>query len=896
MVFLRSPDETLAGKYLEAGAQYLEMYSKLLGAYPYRKFALLENPEETGYGMPSFSLLGSRILRLPFIVNSSFPDEILHNWWGNGVYVDFDSGNWAEGLTTYLAEHLIKEQKGDAAEFRKNILKDYTDYVNRSNDFSLREFRSKQDSASEAVGYGKMLMFFHMLRRSIGDEEFISGLQEFYRENRLKRASFSDLENTFIAQSGIQLKKLFSQWTERPGAPILRVSRPKASKVQGAWLLTAIIEQVQSGPAYNINLPIAIHMEESEEAFQTEISISRKRVGLAVRVPFYPLRLDIDPEFDIFRRLDRNETPPTLSQLFAAEKVLVILPVEAPEALRQGYRDLVQSWMLSNPDQFEVKWDYHLRNLPQNRNIWILGWENRFIEELSAGLSPFDAYVSDSGVQIGDKQLPRDWHSFILAFRHPQNPNFTIGWLGVDSAGALPGLERKLPHYKGFSYAAFVGNKPRNIMRGQWRVVDSPMSVQIPKDDKINIRTARAKLSERRALAYLPPIFQHERMVADIRCMTHSELGAPEDNDPGPNQTADLIAEEFRRAGLRPAGDTNSSYFQTWETFDKELNRTVTHRNIIGYIPGSRRDWTSQSVVIGATYDHVDQKWADPYPLGGEGISSGSYDDASGAAVLLELARVLRPKWIPERNIIFVAFSRKKSGLEGSNHYIKNQKKFPARNIMGMLNLDTVGRLEQKQLSIYGTDSAQEWVHILMGAGFVTGVSLKTVPADSESSDAKNFINAGIPSVRFFGGAGLNSASPFDTLDESKQKALINVALVVKESIEYLAGRQEALTSSLPGSSPAAHLALRSRPKKRVRLGTVPDFGYDGSGVRIGAVTPGSPVEKAGLKSGDVIIEIGNTLISPENTSSLPIFETTNNMRFNSKPPQGNSGCTTSIL
>jgi len=107
MAFLRKPDQALADRYLDATAQYLEMYGRLLGPYPYSKFALVENFWETGYGMPSFTLLGEQIIRFPFILYTSYPHELLHNWWGNGVFVDLAGGNWCEGLTAYLADHLI---------------------------------------------------------------------------------------------------------------------------------------------------------------------------------------------------------------------------------------------------------------------------------------------------------------------------------------------------------------------------------------------------------------------------------------------------------------------------------------------------------------------------------------------------------------------------------------------------------------------------------------------------------------------------------------------------------------------------------------------------------------------------------------------------------------------
>lgn len=122
MVFLRTPDAPLAQKYLQATAQYLHLYNTLLGPYPYKKFALVENVWESGYGMPSFTLLGSKVMRLPFIVASSYPHEILHNWWGNGVFVDIRQGNWSEGLTAYLADHLMQEQRGSAAAYRRATL------------------------------------------------------------------------------------------------------------------------------------------------------------------------------------------------------------------------------------------------------------------------------------------------------------------------------------------------------------------------------------------------------------------------------------------------------------------------------------------------------------------------------------------------------------------------------------------------------------------------------------------------------------------------------------------------------------------------------------------------------------------------------------------------------
>jgi hypothetical protein len=143
MAFLREKDDGLANKYLETTAQYMEMYRGLVGPYPYSKFALVENFWETGYGMPSFTLLGPQIIRFPFILHSSYPHELLHNWWGNGVFVDFETGNWCEGLTAYMADHLIAEQRGTGADYRRATLQGYTDYVTEDNEFPLKDFLSR---------------------------------------------------------------------------------------------------------------------------------------------------------------------------------------------------------------------------------------------------------------------------------------------------------------------------------------------------------------------------------------------------------------------------------------------------------------------------------------------------------------------------------------------------------------------------------------------------------------------------------------------------------------------------------------------------------------------------------------------------------------------------------
>ena len=115
------PEDTgLSQSYMDYSKKYLELYERLFGKYPFRKFAVVENLLPTGFGMPSYTLLGQTVLRLPFMVKTSLGHEIAHNWWGNYVYPDYKTGNWSEGLTTFIADYMYDEMEGKGTSYRRS--------------------------------------------------------------------------------------------------------------------------------------------------------------------------------------------------------------------------------------------------------------------------------------------------------------------------------------------------------------------------------------------------------------------------------------------------------------------------------------------------------------------------------------------------------------------------------------------------------------------------------------------------------------------------------------------------------------------------------------------------------------------------------------------------------
>lgn len=211
---------TLAQGYLDDSARYIERYSKLIGDYPFGMFSVVSSPTPTGFGMPSLTYLGRDVIRLPFIRATSLGHEVLHNWWGNGVYPDWRTGNWSEGLTTFLADYAYKEDDSDAAarEMRIGWLRDLA-AVPPGEDGALKKFTSRHHGIASIIGYNKSAMVFLMLRDKIGRDAFERGLRLLWERKRFQTAGWADLEMAFAEASGQPLGDFFTQWVQRPGTP-----------------------------------------------------------------------------------------------------------------------------------------------------------------------------------------------------------------------------------------------------------------------------------------------------------------------------------------------------------------------------------------------------------------------------------------------------------------------------------------------------------------------------------------------------------------------------------------------------------------------------------------------------------------------------------------------------
>lgn len=303
-------DEDLIKTYLEQTKRYLHLYRTRVGKFPYKRFSIVENFLPTGYSMPTYTLLGQQVVRLPFIPETSLGHEILHQWFGNLVYIDYEKGNWAEGLTTFLADHLYEEEKGHGPEYRKNVLIGYMSYVNEKNEFPLRDFRVKTDQASEAIGYGKAVMLFLMLKTMVGEERFYQSIRYFAGDMRYRKASWENIRRAFEKYYQKDLTWFFTQWVDGKGLPEVRLEKAEVKSNGNNY--TVSFELAQGKKPLVLDIPVAIYS--SAGSTKKVLRLSGEKERFEMSVSGLPERIVVDENYGLARRLSLNEFPPVVGK------------------------------------------------------------------------------------------------------------------------------------------------------------------------------------------------------------------------------------------------------------------------------------------------------------------------------------------------------------------------------------------------------------------------------------------------------------------------------------------------------------------------------------------------------------------------------------------------------
>jgi aminopeptidase YwaD len=275
--------------------------------------------------------------------------------------------------------------------------------------------------------------------------------------------------------------------------------------------------------------------------------------------------------------------------------------------------------------------------------------------------------------------------------------------------------------------------------------------------------------------------------------------------------------------------------------------------NVLGLVEGSDPKRKNEIVVIGAHYDHMGTSTDEK---GNQRIFHGADDNASGTAGLLELAQFFAAhRDRLHRSLLFIAFGAEERGLIGSLHFVNNPT-VPLERIVAMVNLDMIGRLRNDTLYLLGRDSSPVWAELVNEVNRSVGFTLRDSPGIFGASDHFAFYNRGIPVLFFFTGMHENYHRPsdtWDTLNYEGMERLLHMAAILIERI-----------ANLPERPPFQRSPQAQQPSiagARVSTGIVPDYGWEGEGVKLLGVRPGSPAEKAGLKAGDIIVEVAGKTV-----------------------------------
>lgn len=330
--------------------------------------------------------------------------------------------------------------------------------------------------------------------------------------------------------------------------------------------------------------------------------------------------------------------------------------------------------------------------------------------------------------------------------------------------------------------------------------------------------------------------------------------GSPEER-----VAAEYIARQFRKIGLAPKGD-GGTYFHKFG-FKKSSDPhggvdpsapQVYAQNVAAYLDNG----AEYTIVIGAHYDHLglghDHNSLDANPEGK--IHNGADDNASGTAGVIELARQLAKNGVKEQhNFLFLCFSGEELGLYGSKKYTEYPT-IDLSKVSFMINMDMIGRLnEEKRIMVGGVGTAPDFVPMLKN--LQTDLNIKLDSAGRGPSDHTSFYLKNIPVLFFFTGQHSDYHKPSDDVEKVNFAGEKQVLETVAQVIQTLDSKPKLTFQETKAKEEGTNTRFK------VTLGIMPDYTWEGEGVRVDGVTDGKPAAKAGLQKGDIIIGLGDLAV-----------------------------------
>ena len=458
--YLFPEDAQLADQYLDATALYLAMYTTLLGPYPFSKFAVVENFFPSGIGLPSFTLLGNRIIKRGYTQPYSLGHEIVHSWFGNSVFNHFSTGNWVEGLTTYLSNYYYEEVHavaGTALKKRQHMFFEYNLYATEEQEYPIRKFHHKETRIDNAIGYQKTAMLFHMLRQEVGDKNFFNAIRTLIKESTGAHAAWDTIEQVFSKTTGKDLNWFFQQWVERSGSPSLSIANTEVkadTEHPGQFIVN--ITLVQQEPHYRLSLPAILQLTNGA-THHAVITMNDKEQTIQVSTPARPTRLVIDPDFMVLRRLNRSQIPPMLNTWATDGQQAIWLDENISTEDREAYQPVLHR-LRSQGLEPVIKADRQGRLKEKSLLILSRPLKNNLGQQGLSGCGNI-VEVGDDWIIVQGKKFEGSNIAWLVSCPHPDNPNHVVSIFYGFSPSAISHVARLLFFYGWDSYLVFQNGK-----------------------------------------------------------------------------------------------------------------------------------------------------------------------------------------------------------------------------------------------------------------------------------------------------------------------------------------------------------------------------------------------------------------------------------------------------
>jgi hypothetical protein len=461
----------------------------LLGPYPFESFAVVENFFSSGLGLPSFTLLGSGVIKRHYVQPYALGHEIVHSWIGNSVFNRVDRGNWVEGLTTYLANYYWHEWSGDHAQARDQrhlMLRGYSLHVPPERDYPLAQFTRKQDERDNAIGYQKAAMVFHLLRQEVGEESFWRSLKTLVAQYRGRYADWHDVERIFAETAAKDLRWFFAQWIEDTGAPALTLknvtAHPLPRDADARFTLSGSI--AQTGHVFQSPLPLLVRMSNgSQHLVSTQVSGADTLFQSAL--PFKPLTIELDPEAMVLRRLARRDMPPVLTHYVTDTNRSVILALGGSDTDRHPFQDVVkrirsQDAQKAPGQRTAIMTLAENALLPGEGSVLILGGpaSRLTLQPLLSTHCGTRLQLRDGGVTVAGKAYDGPGIALVASCHREDRPGSVVTSVYALTPQSATTVARLLFFYGWNSYVVFQDGKP--IARGEW---DAQHSQEVSLDD-----------------------------------------------------------------------------------------------------------------------------------------------------------------------------------------------------------------------------------------------------------------------------------------------------------------------------------------------------------------------------------------------------------------------------